>query len=52
MKQYAQPVAKSVELALCDLILTSAEEEEKTPDLGDVQGGKTDWNDDLWTFLG
>lgn len=50
MKKYAQPVAKSVELALCDLILTS-EETQETPDLGDVNGNSVNWQE-IWNSIG
>ena len=43
MKRYEQPKASAIQLVLCDLILTSAEE--PALDLGDVNGGETAWNE-------
>ena len=44
MKKYISPVATEVKLDLCDVILTSAETP-VAPDLGDVNGGETAWNE-------
>ena len=49
MKNYERPVANEIKLALCDLILTS--EEEEAPDLGTVSGGKSTWLD-AWNSMG
>ena len=44
MKNYTSPVAKEVELDLCDVILTS----ELAQDLGEIVGGVAQWLGDLW----
>ncbi|MBQ7661605.1 MAG: hypothetical protein IJS44_06075 [Clostridia bacterium] len=45
MKTYERPLAKEIELDLCEVILTSASE---VQNLGDVIGGAAKWLGDLW----